>query len=58
MHEALRRPETWFVVLAVAGCVIGPYLFGVPPWSAKQRVYLAITIAFLAWILPLMAPLR
>ena len=58
MREALRLPETWFVVLAVAGCVIAPYLFGVPPRSAKQRLYLAIAIAFLAWILPLMAPLR
>ena len=58
MHEALRLPETWFVVLAVAGCVIAPYLFGVPPRSATQRVYLAITVAFLAWVLPLMAPMR
>jgi len=58
MHEALRLPERWFVVLVGARCVIAPYLFGVPLRSAKQRLYLAIAIAFLASVLPLMAPLR
>jgi len=58
LRDALRSRETWFVVLVVAGCVIAPYLLGVAPRTARQRVYLAITITFLAWVLPLMAPLR
>ena len=58
LTEALRSPDTWFVVLVVVGCVVAPYVLGVPPKTTKQRLYLAITIAFLAWVLPLMAPLR
>jgi hypothetical protein len=53
----MRSPGIWFVILAGA-CVTGPYLLGVRPTRRRDWVYLAITIAFLAWVLPLMAPLR
>jgi hypothetical protein len=48
---------TWFVLLAGV-CVVGPYLLGVRPRTPRHWLYLAITIAFLAWVLPLMAALR
>jgi len=54
---ALRLATTWFAILAVV-CVLGPYLLRVPPRTSRERQYLAITIAFLAWILLLMADLR
>lgn len=50
-------PLTWFVIL-VAVCVGGPYAFGVRPRTRAQRAWLAITIAFLAWLLPLMGSVR
>jgi len=53
----MRSPVTWFVILAGA-CVAGPYLLGVGPTTRRHWVYLAITLAFLAWVLPLMASLR
>jgi hypothetical protein len=53
----VRSPTTWFVVLAGV-CVAGPYLLGVRPKTPRQWWYVAIAIAFLAWLLPLMAPLR
>jgi len=33
----------------------GPYLLGVRPKTPREWVYVAITIALLAWLLPLMA---
>ena len=53
----MRSHATWFLMLAAA-CIAGPYLLGVPPRTPRQRLYLALTIAFLAWVLLLMAPLR
>jgi hypothetical protein len=49
--------NTWFLVLAGA-CIVGPYVLGVRPKTRRDRVCLALTIAFLAWILPLMISLR
>jgi hypothetical protein len=54
----MRSPGLWFVVLVVVGCLVAPYALGVWPTTTRQRLYLAITIAFLAWVLPLMASLR
>ena len=56
-EDVLKSPDTWFVILTAA-CLVGPYLLGVPPRARRQWVYIAITIAFIAWILPLMAALR
>ena len=53
MNTALN----WFLLLAIA-CVAGPYFLGVRPETPRQRLYVAITLAFLAWVLPLMASLR
>jgi uncharacterized membrane protein len=58
LQDAMRSPGVWFVVLVVVGCLVAPYVLGVRPTTPRQRVYLALTIAFLAWILPLMASLR
>jgi hypothetical protein len=45
--------------LALAGlCVAGPYVPGVRPTTRRQWQYIALTIAFLAWVLPLMVSLR
>jgi len=53
----MKNPITWFVVLAVI-CVAGPYMFHVRPIRARERLFVVLTIAFLAWILPLMVSLR
>ena len=53
----MKDPITWFVIL-VAVCVAGPYVFHVRPVTARQRLFVALTIAFLAWILPLMVSVR
>jgi hypothetical protein len=53
----MKSSLTWFLVLTVV-CVGGPYLFGVRPKTPRHWLYLAVTIAFLAWILPLMTSLR
>ena len=47
----------WFAVL-VATCIVAPYAFGVRPTTRRQWACLAVTLGFLAWILPLMASLR
>ncbi|HKB13630.1 MAG TPA: hypothetical protein VKD69_23345 [Vicinamibacterales bacterium] len=39
-------------------CMAGPYALGVRPKTRGQWLSLAITIAFLAWVLPLMVSLR
>ena len=49
--------NAWFLVLAAA-CMLGPYVLGVPPKTRRQRHYIAITLAFVAWLLPLMVSLR
>jgi hypothetical protein len=53
----MKSHTTWFLILA-ALCIAGPYILGVPPKARRQRVLIAVTIAFLAWLLALMAPLR
>jgi hypothetical protein len=53
----LRSAVTWWVLLS-AVCVAGPYLLGVRPRTPRERLYLALTLAFLAWVLPLMTSLR
>jgi hypothetical protein len=45
-------------MLLSAVCIAGPYLLGVRPRTPRDRLYLAITLAFLAWVLPLMTSLR
>ena len=47
----------WFLLLTVL-CIVTPYLFGVRPETRRQWTLIAITIAFLAWVLPFMASLR
>ena len=49
--------NTWFLVLA-AGCIVGPYVLGVRPKTRRDWLWLALVVAFLAWLLPLMTPLR
>jgi hypothetical protein len=53
----LRSPTFWFVVLALAA-VAGPYALRVPPTTRRQWLYIAITLALLGWLLPLMVSLR
>jgi hypothetical protein len=53
----MRSPATWFLILVLV-CVLGPYALGVRPRTRRQWQYVALTIAFLAWLLPLMASLR
>jgi hypothetical protein len=52
----IRSHGFWFFLLLVA-CIAGPYLFGVRPRTRREWTYVAVTIAFLAWVL-LMAQLR
>jgi hypothetical protein len=49
--------DAWFLVLT-ACCLAGPYALGVRPSTRRQWQYIALTIAFLAWVLPLMVSLR
>jgi hypothetical protein len=53
----MNSAGTWFGVL-LAVCVLAPYLLGVRPRTKRDWVYLALTIAFLAWLLPLMVSVR
>ena len=53
----MRSPLTWFLVLVLI-CVLGPYAFDVRPRTRRQWQFVALTIAFLAWLLPLMTSLR
>jgi hypothetical protein len=46
-----------FLVLVV-GLIGALYILRLQPTTHRQWVYLAITIAFLTWMLPLMAALR
>ena len=46
-----------FLVL-VAATIVTLYALRLRPKNRRQWLYLAITLAFLAWILPLMAALR
>ncbi len=53
----LRDPRTWFIVLLIAS-VAAVYILHVRPKSRRQWLLLALTIAFLAWLLPLMVTVR
>jgi hypothetical protein len=53
----VRSAGLWFLVLAGI-CIAGPYVFGLRPKTRRQWVYIAVAIAFLAWVLPLMVSLR
>ena len=53
----MRSPITWFALLAGV-CMVGPYLLGTRPRSSRDRLYIAVTLAFLAWLLPLMVAVR
>ena len=57
VEDLLKSSTFWFVVLALAAAV-GPYALRVPPRTRRQRLYVAISLALLAWLLPLMASLR
>lgn len=52
----MRSHASWFLLL-LAICVVGPSVLGVRPKTNRQWVYIAITIAFIAWLL-FIAPLR
>jgi len=49
--------STWFLLLAGV-CIVGPYLLGVRPKTRRDWFWVALIVAFLAWLLPLMTPLR
>ena len=53
----MKNPITWFVILSVI-CIAGPYMFQIRPITTRERLFVALTIAFLAWILPFMVSLR
>lgn len=53
----MKSAGVWFVVLTTI-CVVGPYVLGVRPRTGRHWLYLALTIAFLALMLPLMSSLR
>jgi hypothetical protein len=53
----MTAAQAWFLVIAAAA-VATPYLLGVKPRTRRQWQYVAITLAFLAWVLPLMVSLR
>ncbi len=53
----MKSHTSWFLILA-ALCIAGPYVLGMAPKTRRQWVAMAVTIAFLAWLLALMAPLR
>ena len=53
----MRSAGTWFSILAGV-CMVGPYLLGVRPRTRRDWVCLALTLAFLAWVLPLMVSVR
>ncbi len=46
----MRSFRMWFVILLIA-CIVTPYLFGVRPKTRRDWFALAITIAFLMWLL-------
>ena len=52
----MRSATVWFLVLAGV-CVVGPYILGVPPKTRRQWLYVGLTLALLAWMLPLMVSL-
>jgi hypothetical protein len=53
----MRSAGDWFVVLTLI-CIVGPYALGVRPTTRRHWLYITITIAFIAWLLPFMDSLR
>jgi hypothetical protein len=53
----MTTAERWFLVIAVLA-ITAQYFLGVNPRTRRQWAYVAVTLAFLAWILPLMVSLR
>jgi hypothetical protein len=53
----MKSPTTWFLLLA-ALCIAGPYALRVQPKARREWSFVAFTLAFLAWLLAFMAPLR
>ena len=53
----LKQPGTWFLLLAAA-VFLGPYVLGIRPRTRRERRAVAVTLAFLAWILLLTSPVR
>ena len=53
----MRTPLSWFIFLVVV-CVVAPYVAGVRPRYRRDWILLAITIAFLAWLLAGFASVR
>ncbi|HEX2339537.1 MAG TPA: hypothetical protein VHI98_03575 [Vicinamibacterales bacterium] len=53
----MKSHTTWFLILA-ALCIAGPYVLGVRPKARREWLLVAVTLAFLAWLLALMVPLR
>jgi hypothetical protein len=53
----MRSASTWFLILTGA-CIAAPYVLGVRPRTRRDWVCLTLTLAFLAWILPLMISVR
>lgn len=51
----MRSHATWFVLLGILTLML-PYALGVRPRTPRDWQAIAITIAFLAWILLLMEP--
>jgi hypothetical protein len=56
-EDEMRSALTWFLILAGV-CIGGPYVLGVRPRARRDWIYLALTLAFLAWLLPLMISVR
>jgi hypothetical protein len=53
----MTAAERWFLVIAVLA-IATQYVVGVNPRTRRQWLYVAVTLAFLAWVLPLMVSLR
>ena len=57
MHQSIPAAVRWFLLMTVI-IIVAPYVFGVSPRTRRQWVYIVITLAFVAWILPFMVSLR
>jgi len=56
-EDEMRSALTWCGILAGV-CMAAPYVLGVRPRTPRDRFYIALTLAFLAWILGLMISVR
>jgi hypothetical protein len=55
---SIRASTTTSFLVLVGGSIVALYGLHLRPSTRRQWVYIAITIGFLAWILPLMVALR